>query len=291
MSSPFVAGAAALVWSKFPTLNALQVAEQLRVSADESIYANNPAYLYKLGRGRLDVERALTVQSPSVRASNQSMITSAGTTPDPGDAVQLFFDFTNYLKPSSSALKVTLTTTSPYVIITKDVFTPGSLGENETVRNTSSPFELSLAPSLPIDTKIDALLTFEDGDYKDFQLINLELPSYIDVNENNIITSLTSRGRLGYSNTASQSGGSGFLYNEESLLFEMGLIMGTSNSQIDNNVRGTGGTYDQDFTANSKITKHTPGERSYSEITGGFHQRERSRSSDIVNLLSKHGLE
>jgi hypothetical protein len=50
----------------------------------------------------------------------------------------------------------------------------------------------------------------------------------------------------------------------------MGLIMGTSNTQIDNNVRGSGGAYDQDFTATSKITKHTPGERSYSEITGGF---------------------
>lgn len=270
ISSPIVAGAAALVWSKFPNYTALQVAEQLRVSADETIYANNPAYLYKLGKGRLDVERALTVQTSSVRARNQLMVTGQGTSPDPGDAVQLFFDFTNYLKPTSSALKVTLTTTSPYVAVTKDVFNLGSLGENETVRNSSSPFELALSPSLPLDTKIDALLTFEDGDYKDFQLINLELPSYIDVNENNIITSLTSQGRLAFGNTAAQTGGSGFLYNESSLVYEMGLIMGTSNTQIDNNVRGSGGVYDQDFTATSKITKHTPGERSYSEITGGF---------------------
>jgi hypothetical protein len=121
-----------------------------------------------------------------------------------------FFDFTNYLKPTSAALKVTLTTTSPYVTITKDVFIPGGIGENATVRNISSPFELTLSPSLPVDTRIDALLTFDDGDYKDFQLINLELPSYIDVNENNIITSLTSRGRLGFGNTPAQTGGSGF---------------------------------------------------------------------------------
>ncbi|HKY55162.1 MAG TPA: PKD domain-containing protein, partial [Anaerolineales bacterium] len=62
----------------------------------------------------------------------------------------------------------------------------------------------------------------------------------------------------------------GFLYNEESLLFEMGLIMGTSNTDMNNNLRATGGAYDQDFTSSSKITKHTPGERSYSEITGSF---------------------
>jgi subtilisin family serine protease len=78
MSSPIVAGAAALVWSKYPMLSALQVAEQVRVSADEGIYANNPTYLHKLGKGRLDVERALTVQSPSVRASNQLMVTAVG---------------------------------------------------------------------------------------------------------------------------------------------------------------------------------------------------------------------
>jgi subtilisin family serine protease/PKD repeat protein len=270
MSSPIVAGAAALVWSKFPSLTALQVAEQLRVSADESIYANNPSYLYKLGKGRLDVERALTIQSPSVRASNQLMVTDQGATPSPGETARLYFDFTNYLKPSSSALKVTLTSSSPYVSITTGVFALGSLGENATINNTSSPFVLTLSPSTPVDTRIDALLTFEDGDYHDFQLINLELPSYIDVNENNIITSITSQGRIGYGNTASQSGGSGFLYNEESLLFEMGLIMGTSNTDMFNNLRATGGVYDQDFTSTSKITKHTPGDRSYSEITGNF---------------------
>ena len=270
MSSPIVAGAAALVWSKYPALSALQVAEQLRVSADESIYANNPAYLYKLGKGRLDAERALTVQSPSVRASNQLMVTEVGVAPDPGDAVRLYFDFTNYLKPTSGALTVTLTSSSPYINVTNGVLALGSLGENETRRNTSSPFELTLSASLPMDTRIDALLTFEDGDYSDFQLISLDVPSYIDVNENNIITSITSRGRIGYGNTADQIGGSGFLYNEESLLFEMGLIMGTSSTDIHNNVRAVAGAYDQDFTSTSKITKHTPGQRSYSEITGSF---------------------
>jgi serine protease len=270
ISSPLVAGTAALVWSKFPAMSALQVAEQLRVSADEGIYANNPAYLYKLGKGRLDAERALTVQSPSVRASNQLMVNAGGVTPDPGDEVRLYFDFTNYLKTTSSGLKITLTSTSPYVTITNGEVGFGSLGENETKRNTSTPFELTLSPSLPIDTRIDALLTFEDGEYNDFQLISLDVPSYVDVNENNIITSITSRGRIGYGYTAEQSGGSGFLYNEESLLFEMGLIMGTSSADMNNNVRGSGGNYDQDFTSTSKITKHTPGERSYSEITGSF---------------------
>jgi len=270
LSAPIVSGAAALIWAHDPSLSALQVAEQLRVSADENIYANNPAYLHKLGKGRLDVLRALTLESPSIRASNQLLVAENGTEADPGDKARLYFDFTNYLKPTSSALKVELTSASPYITITKGEFSLGSLAQNATIRNTTSPFELTLSASLPIDTQIEALLSFTDGEYEDFQIIHLVIPSYIDVNENNIITSMTPAGRIGYGNTGVSSSGSGFLYNEESLLYEMGLIMGTSASNIFNNVRTAPGEADQDFVPFSKITKHTPGERSYSEIAGDF---------------------
>jgi len=270
LSAPIVSGAAALLWAHNPTLSALQVGEQLRVSADESIYANNPAYLHKLGKGRLDVLRALTLESPSIRASNKLLMAENGTDPDPGDKARLYFDFTNYLKPTSSALKVELTSASPHIMISKGEITLGSLAQNFTIRNTTSPFEITLSPSLPIDTPIEALLSFTDGEYEDFQIIHLVISSYIDVNENNIITSITPAGRIGYGNTGVSSSGSGFLYNEESLLYEMGLIMGTSASNIFNNVRTTAGAADQDFVPFSKIAKHTPGERSYSEVTGDF---------------------
>ncbi len=276
MAAPIVAGAAALVWAHNPSYTPLQVAEQLRVSADEGLYVKNPSYLHKLGKGRLDVYRALTVQSPSVRAANQSLLNTNDISPAPGESTKLYFDFTNYLRTTSGELKVTLSSNSPFVTITKAEVGLGVLEENRTVRNTSSPFEFTLSPSLPVDHTIEALLTYSDGTYQDFQIVNFIIPSYIDVNENNILTSITSTGRLGFTNTETQSNGSGFIYNEQNLMYEIGLIMGTSASDISNNVRGINGIFDQDFTSNSRITKHTPGERSYSEVTGSF-----SNSIDI----------
>ncbi len=267
LSAPIVSGAAALVWAHNPTYTPLQVLEQLRISADETFYDNNPTFINKLGKGRLDIARALTFQSPSIRANHQRLVNAAGDFPGPGQSAKLYFNFTNYLKPSSSALKITLTSTSPYITITQPEFRAGVIQTNDSVNNNAKPFELTFAPNLPIDQPVEALLTFTDGSYHDTQLINFVIPSFIDVNENNIATSIASAGRIGYGNTQAQNSGSGFVYNDEQLLYEMGVIMGTSSSVIFDNVRGVGGVYNQDFTSSTKIKKITPGERSYSEVT------------------------
>ncbi len=115
LSAPIVSGAAALVWAHNPTYTPLQVAEQLRISADETFYNDNPTFINKLGKGRLDIARALTLQTPSIRANHQRLVNSSGDFPGPGEKGKLYFNFTNYLKPSSSALKVTLTSSSPYL--------------------------------------------------------------------------------------------------------------------------------------------------------------------------------
>lgn len=279
-AAPLVSGAAALVWALHPSYTPLQVAEQLRASADGNFYVSNPLYINKLGKGRLDVARALTYQSPSIRAGNQKLVDDVGSLPDPGENAWLHFDFTNYLQPSSGNLTATLSSSSPFITITKDQVNIGVVQEMSTIQSAAS-FEILLSPSLPIDQPVELLLSFKDGAYEDFQLISFVLPSYIDVNENNIITSITSSGRIGFGNTDSQSNGSGFIYNEESLLFEMGLVMGTSSGSLFNNVRGINGTYDQDFTASSRITKTTPGRRSYSEISGGLWNAVSSQSASL----------
>jgi len=274
LSAPIVSGAAALVWAQNPLFTPLQVAEQVRVSADESIYEKNPAYLHKLGKGRLDVLRALTIKTPSIRAANQVLVSDNGQFPDPGESAKLYFDFTNYLQPSSTGLAATLSSSSPYLTINEAQITLGVIDEKATVTNSATPFEISLSAIFPVDEPVEALLTFSDGSYQDFQLVSFIIPSYIDVDENNIITSITPSGRIGFGDFATQSGGSGFLYNEESILYEMGLIMGTSASDLFNNVRGINDQFDEDFVSTTRLVKMTPGQRSYSEVTGGLRNDE-----------------
>jgi hypothetical protein len=281
LSAPLVSGAAALVWTQNPSFTPLQVAEQLRVSADDIIYENSPSYAFKLGKGRLDVYQALTIQSPSIRASNQQFVKDNGGVPESGESGKLYFDFTNYLQPTSG-LTVTLTSVSPFITITTGQINLGSINENSTIRNTTMPFEVMLSPAFPIDQPVDALLTFTDGTYEDFQLVHFILPSYIDIDENNIITSLTPSGRIGFGNTPDQSAGSGFIYDEESILFEMGLVMGSSSMSLYNNVRGINGEFDDDFFPAAKLTKRTPGGRSYSEVMGAMRNDADIASATLV---------
>ncbi len=292
LATPVVSGAAALVWTLHPEYTPLQVAEQLRVSADISVYDSNPAFLNKLGHGRLDVLRALTTYSPALRVSNELLVNYNNAVPEPGQQARLYFDFTNFLQPSSAALKATISTQSPYVTIVKNTVNLGAMAQNETRRNTSTPFEIQLLPSLPVDETVEILITFSDGAYSDSQLFNMVIPSFIDVNENNILTSITAGGRVGFGNTQTQSNGSGFVYNEQNLLYEMGLIMGTSASTIDNNLRSTGGQFDQDFTPSGYMVKRTPGIRAYSEITGSMRNRtelnEATLSVDYRSLVWKN---
>lgn len=282
LAAPIVSGAAALLWAYRPTLTGLQIAEQLRISADENLYDNNPSYTNKLGKGRLDIVRALTFQSPSIRASKMQLTKDDGQAPGAGEVANLYFDFTNYLKPSSSGLSVTISSNSPYLTVGKGTIVLGTISQNQTIRNTTNPFRVTLAGNLPLDQEVEILMTFTDGTYSDFQLIAFALPSFMDINENNIITTMTSAGRIGFGNTQSQTNGSGFIYDNMPLLYEMGLVMGTSSANLFDNVRSTGGAYNQEFTATSILSKDTPGQRSYSEITGSFRNAPTSGAETLL---------
>ncbi|MGC3944169.1 MAG: S8 family serine peptidase [Chryseolinea sp.] len=270
LSAPIVSGAAALVWAQHQNYTPHQVAEQLRVSSDPAIYALNPSYLNKLGHGRLDVLAALTKQSPSVRISNQQFVNASNQTPAPGETALLYLDFTNYLQAATGSLTAKISTASPYASVLQDSYVIGALGTGATRRNIGAPFRVELSPSLPLDQAVEILVTITDDGYEDHELLNFVIPSYIEIRENNIITSLSPNGRIGYGEPATQSSGSGFLYNEERLLFEMGLIVATSNVDIRNNVRGIAGGYDEDFVQHDAMKKETPGKRSYSEVSGSL---------------------
>jgi subtilisin family serine protease len=270
-SSPIVAAAGALVWAQHPEYTAEQVAEQLRVSADASIYTKNPGYINQLGKGRLDIMQALTLESPSIRASNYRLLNAAGLEAAPGEEARLIFDFTNYLQTSSSGLEISISSTSPDVTITRNKINPGAIALGATINNILTPFELTLSASIPVNTKVDILLTYTDGSYQDYQVLSLiPNPSYMNIDENRITTTISSSGRLAYEDTQSSQMGSGFVYNGKSFVFEMGLIMGNSSATILNTVRNGSGGYDQDFVGTTRIKEIIPGERSFAEIFGDF---------------------
>lgn len=285
-SAPIVSGAAALVWAQNPGFSAQQVGEQLRVTADESIYQTSPTSMAKkLGKGRLDVLNALTKQFPSIRAGNPKLINANGTSAEPGEDAFLSFNFTNYLAPSTAGLTVTLTSTSAtYATVTLASISPGSINSGATVNNGLAPFKLKLNSVIAQNTTLNFILTYSDGQYSDYQHISfLVNPSFLDVDDNTIITTLASNGRIGYEETASQSNGVGFVYDENSLLYEMGLIMGSSStaSKLFDNVRSTNSSYNQEFSSSQKIKEIVPGERSSAEVFGTFTDNATTKTLSV----------
>lgn len=283
-SSPITAGAAALVWAHNPTFTPTQVAEQLRVTSDESAYAQNSTfYAKKLGKGRLDIFRALTKNFPSIRASNPKFVNATGDVAQPGQDGFLTMDFTNFLAASSAGLTITVQSAqTTLATISNGNINPGSIATNQTVNNKPNPVLMKINQNIGTNTTLDLIVTYSDGEYTDFQYLSfLVNPSFVDVDDNLIFTTLAGNGRIGFEDPSNQVNGSGFIFNDNKLLFEMGLIMGTPSTKLFNNVRGSGAVFDQDFSVSQKIQKIEPGERSYSEVFGAFTDNASSKTVSV----------
>jgi serine protease len=285
-STPITSGAAALVWAANPGYTASQVREQLRVSADATaLYTANPTYVNELGVGRLDIKRALTLTLPSIRASNPKLVNQNGFSPVPGDKAFLSFDFTNYLNSTSGGIKISISTLSAEITISKSAISPGIIAGGSTISNNLTPFELTISSTAPQNTVVYVLITYSDGSYSDYQYVSFFVnPSFIDVNSNQIGTTVTGIGRIGFQDTqdATRTEGQGFIFNQNQLLFEMGLIMGTDSTHLFNNVRGLNGGFDEDFSSTVQIKQIVPGLRSYSEIYGEFSNSTTTAQQAVV---------
>lgn len=283
-SSPIVAGAAALVRTYRPELTAQQVSELLRVTANDTIYDINtsPSFKNKLGKGLLDIKKALTENPASVRLQKYRLLDQEGNTPDLGEEGFLVATFKNFLWPSSGGMRVKLTSQSSLLQVLKDESNLGIINMNQEVTNMGDPFEIRILETVPTNTRIDLLMEFFDGSFYDYQFITVLLnPTFINIEENQISSTVAQNGRLGFQDTE-QLEGLGFIYGEQNILFEMGLILGTSSSQISNNVRNDNAEYDDDFHPTLRIQDLNPGELSGSEIIGSFDDSQAASSASAV---------
>lgn len=264
MASPFAAGAAALVRTVFPALSARQIAERVRVTAD-NIDGVNPSYAGLLGKGRINIQRALTLSSPALRARDLAVLDSAGGNnngvPEPGETIDLVMTFVNYLDPASSA-SATLTTTASGLTVSTGTILLGALGTLDTLRNRATPFRIQVGTTVTPGLVATLKVTVTDGPYTDLQYFTVVInPTYQTHAVNQVGVTMTSNGRIGFNNFSTNTQGVGFTYplGGNNHLFEGGLILGTSATRLVNNVRNTGGGQDGDFLARVPYRLQTPG--------------------------------
>ncbi|MCC6251834.1 MAG: S8 family peptidase [Bacteroidia bacterium] len=291
MASPVAAGAAAIIRSHFPSFNALQAGEQLRISCDD-IYTGIPSnngFIGRLGKGRINMEQSLSLSLPSVRMEPILFTDGNDNAFVAGDTISISGDFINYLMPTNNCI-VTLTaiTNTSSVSIINSNFTIGALNTLGVINNNNSPFKVVINPSAPANTTVLFNLAYNDGStYTDFQtfeiIVNVD---YINVTINDAYTTITSKGRICY-NADSQNQGLGFVYKDSSLVYECGLMLGTSSSKVVNTIRGTAAAGDEDFTSVSRVSIDDPMLISDFDLSGIFNDSN-APTSNKLGVTVKH---
>ncbi|MEI6851629.1 MAG: S8 family serine peptidase [Bacteroidota bacterium] len=258
-SAPIVSGCAALLKSKYPSLTGLQIGEKLKVSADiiDTSVANT-TFKDLLGSGRLNIFRAFSdTVHPSIIFTNHTIsdLDNDGTFTK-NDTLIIKGNFINYLAPSTSNLKVTLTCLSHNAIMIDSVVHLGVINTLSSINNNSNPFSVFLKPSLGVNEELIFKLTFTDDNYRAVQCFYFVANiNYLNIDTNRIATSINSQGMMGY-NDGNCIQGLGFRYNEsETLLYSGGFIVGKSYTQVSDALYGASGGFDHDFFALRNISK------------------------------------
>lgn len=285
-SAPMVSGAAGLVKARYPEFSGIQIGEILRVTANDTIYEVNPGNIFKnkLGKGLLDMEKALTSHPPSIRLISYRLLNDEGLSPVPGEEASFIANFKNHLWPSSNGLRVKLLSRTGMFEVLNDASDLGIIEMGQSVTNAAHPFRIRIRENIPTNLTVDLMLEYEDGSYSDYQFISILLnPTFLNIEENQIASSIAENGRIGYQDT-NQSEGLGYIFDGENNLFEMGLMLGNSERQVSSAVRSVSNRYDEEFLSTNKIAAMVPGNYSASEITGGFNDSNAGDSASNVQV-------
>lgn len=263
MASPLVAGLAGLVIDKFPNYTPLQVIEQIRVNSDY-IDNLNSGKENMLGSGRINAHKALSnsdVKSVRIISSEFVETNNVDGIIETGDEVEIKLNFMNYLMPLQS-FNAILTTESSEVTITQSQFSASGKGTLEEFDNLNNEFKFTVNENSANDKEVVFKLTYTDGAYSDFQLISVLInPTYRTQSGNNISFTITSKGTLAFNDYPGNEQGNGFTFIKgRNLLYEAGLMYGTSEAKLISSVRGSNpDSQSNDFYPLSFVSINNPG--------------------------------
>ncbi|MDH7516520.1 MAG: S8 family serine peptidase [Bacteroidota bacterium] len=268
MAAPNCSGVVALVASHRPELRGRALAEQVRVSADNIDSLQPRRYERKIGYGRVNAARALTVFLPSVRMVS-SVVSDRNTGNgdgifDRGETLEITMEWKNFLAPTKNAV-VTLQSKSPNVTILAGEYRLGSLPTGASIDNGSSPFVIRLADVESYNEQIDIFFRIADEGYDDYGGISfIWQQTYRDHNANDITMTVSNDGNIGFDDFSGVRG-KGFIYrnNGANVLFEgalmIGATVGDSPIVVDVARNETGNVQCTDFAGAAPVLMRTPG--------------------------------
>lgn len=267
IASPIVAGAAAIIKSQNPTWLPFQIKAQLMATADViDTMSINSAFVNKLGHGRLNMERAVTDFSfPGFHMTNLGITDNNDNWFVANDTIEIWGEIYNFLATSSPSAKATITTSSPYIELIEDEKSIAGITTLNAINLISNPFKVKVLPGSPVNQVVTFVIFMTDvNGYKAKYSFDIVLNTdYFNYNYNNIGTTITSVGKIGY-NANNQSQGVGVQHNDEaSVLFQMGFIMGNADNSVSL-------ALSDEFTSTQSLNLTSPGIESKADAVSYF---------------------
>lgn len=284
MASPVAAGGAAIIKSQFPGYSGLQVGEQLRTTCDNIAASNVSSLTGLLGSGRINLYNGVTVSKPSIREQNILVSDNNDNTIIIGDTMRISMDFINYLAPTANAT-VTLSAIvgGADVTILNGSFTLGVLNTLALKNNGTAPFKVIVKSTATPNELITFKLTYADGTtYSAFEYFDVYVNvDYINIAINQVASSVTSKGLLGY-NGEGQTQGIGFTYNGVNTLYESSFMVGVNSGasiNVSDMARTTSGTPDADFVSVVAVNKVVSNLISDLDVAGKFNDANNAKGT------------
>lgn len=110
------------------------------------------------------------------------------------------------------------------------------------------PFRVYVRPGTPDNELVNFSLNYTSGsNYQSSEQFQVRLArDFMNVKVNQISSTISSNGRIGYADSNGEDG-LGFIYKSEPLLVEASLMIGNSASAVSNNIRTGFGISDEHF--------------------------------------------
>ncbi|MFZ9846615.1 MAG: S8 family serine peptidase [Flavobacteriales bacterium] len=226
-AAPLVAAAAALAKNIYPSYSALQLGELIKNSADTiGNIPFNTSYEGKLGTGRLNILRALTVSGfPGFRLENGIVTDLDDNIFVSGDTIRIHGLATNYLSSGAGTI-ATVSSSSPYLSVINSSVNLGAVATMGTVSIGGSSLSLKVNGGVPSNTSVIIVITFTDGNYKESQAFKVLLnPSFLNMDINNLTLSIGDHAKLGYMQPFMQNGAGYTRKGSASTVYSMGLVV------------------------------------------------------------------
>jgi serine protease len=284
LATPLVSSAAALVRSRFPLFDMQQVKEQLIVTSD-NVESSNPLFSGNLGKGRLNVFRALTEAVPAIRYQNITVLDKGRGNRPAGDTLRIFFDLKNILSPVTGVL-AKLSSDNPTIQIIDKELVIGNMATKE-LKTMVGPFRVYVKPGISENSLVDLMISYSSGStYAESEKLQIRVAlDYLNIEVNQVSTTISSNGRIGYTDQGSKSG-LGFIYKNDPLLFEASLMIGMSASKVSNNTRNDSGSSDEHFIKKKVVYRETDPAATFLSRS----EFDDSGNSARLNLYIKHNI-